>query len=87
MKETINVKSFIESVYNTGRLEAAVLKDYEDKHYDIVSFFYIDVNDEYVFLDYVYGATNYQNAKEAILDNCELIMDKLLGKIMNGKIC
>jgi hypothetical protein len=86
-EKTLNITQFIKGLYNTGRLEAAVLKDYEGKHYDIVSFLYKDINDEYVFLDYVYGATNYENEREAILDNAEIIMDKLLGKIMNGKMC
>lgn len=88
MKEKgLNITLFIEDLYNAGRLEAAVLKDYENKHFDIVSFLYKDINDEYVFLDYVYGATNYKNEIEAILDNAETIMDKLLEKIIKGKMC
>lgn len=86
-EKTLNITQFIESLYNIGRVEAAVLKDYEDKHYDIVTFLYKDINNEYVFLDYVYGATNYKNEKEAILDNAETIMKTLLAKLKEGKTC
>ena len=86
-EKTLNITKFIESLYNIGRLEAAILKDYKNGSYDIVTFLYKDINDEYVFLDYVYGANTYKNEKEAILDNTETIMGKLLVKLKEGKTC
>jgi len=86
-EKTLNITQFIEDLYNAGKLEAAILKDYEDRHYDIVTFLYRDINNDYVPLDYVYGANSYKNEKEAILDNAESIMGKLLVKLKEGKTC
>lgn len=87
MDKTLDIEDFVNTLYNIGRLDAAVLKDYDNAHYDIVTFLYKDINDEYIILDYVYGATNYKNEKEAILDNAETIMGKLLVKLKEGKTC
>ena len=47
--------------------------DYENKKYDIAVLLYKDVNDDYIVLDYVYGADNYRNELEVLIDNSNIV--------------
>ena len=86
----------ISDLYHNGKLEAMQLMDLQNPtiKYDIIVFMYIKYPEdierhEYVPLDYVYGATNYLNDKQAeykaVLDHYDRIYKALKkNKLLKG---
>ena len=87
MDKMFNTESFVKELYRRGRLEASKLVDYENKKYDIAVLLYKDINDDYIVLDYVYGAEDYRNELEVLIDNSNIVVNKLMVKLLEGKTC
>ena len=80
---------FVSNFYEKGKLEAMQLNDIDKPNirYDIIIFMYVTNPDEhgftqYIPLDYVYGATDFQNQcgfgeGNAILAHSERVYDAL----------
>lgn len=77
--EKYSDKELVEILYNNGKLNCALLRDYENRKYDIMVIMWYDNPSEFKIIDYLYGGegpinNGYKNELEALLDNAPAII-------------
>ena len=77
--EKYSDKELVEILYNNGKLNCALLRDYDNRKYDIMVIMWYNNPSEFEIIGYLYGGegpgnSGYKNELEALIDNAKPVM-------------
>lgn len=87
MKEIDRIQ-LISDLYHQGKLDAMQLCSLETRtrNYDIIVFMYTTNDNQYILLDYVYGATEFKGKEFAVYYACTLNYDRIYKALKKNKL-
>ncbi len=83
-------EELVEILYNNRKLNTALLRDFDNRKYDIMVIMWYDDPYEFEIIGYVYGGegpidSGYTNELEALKDNAKVVMNIVRKYTKEGK--
>lgn len=78
-------EELVEILYNNRKLNTALLRDFDNKKYDIMVIMWYDDPYKFKIIDYVYGGEGYSDELEALKDNAKVVMNIVRKYTKEGK--